>query len=77
MTKPEQEALDVSGIKKATQFSSSKANHYAAPVPLKQNNKKAKVVFCLCNTKYRVIRKVCSSFPGWVECDNEEDDWVR
>lgn len=43
----------------------------------KPKRKKTHVVYCLSLTKYKVIKKVCASFPGWVECDNEEDDWVR
>ena len=35
-----------------------------------------RVYFYLGLTRYPLIRDVCESFPGWVECENEEDDWV-
>ncbi|KAL8271061.1 hypothetical protein Esti_005046 [Eimeria stiedai] len=42
---------------------------------LKLKKKKPKVVYCVALTKYRVVKKVCASFPGWTACDNEDDDW--
>lgn len=73
--KPQREEA-IPGIPTA-QHNSKSQQHVSAVSLKKGTKKKAKVVYCLCHTKYRVIRKVCSSFPGWVECENEDDDWVR
>ncbi|KAL8436910.1 hypothetical protein Efla_002108 [Eimeria flavescens] len=59
------------------QTSTVNAAEEQPPDRLKPKRKKPKIVYFVGLTKYRVVKKVCSSFPGWTACEGEDDDWRR